>query len=247
MEAKNLGAALNAARKVPGVQNHVAGKVIAFESTDRGQFGSFPIILASTTDRIGNFRVPALKGEFKVWAARAHDSGPDDRGPILSDGPPPAVLPQVVDFATGSGGLGGHLPGGGMRQELKLLAGPGVAIRGTITGPDGKPAQGVSVVFDTTIGKFKGNGTRLTPLLWTTSDAQGRYALTRIPRGLTLSSLTIFAEPPDNRSAITVVPSGRFQGRAYVQGMMFDDLNQDQDPLDFHMKLETPEPPAPPE
>ena len=125
VETKNLGAALNAARKVPGVQNHVTGKVIAFESTDRGQFGWFPIILASTTDRNGNSRVPALKGEFKVWAARAHDSGPDDRGPILSDGPPPAVLPQVVDFATGSGGLGGHLPGGGMRQELKLLAGPG--------------------------------------------------------------------------------------------------------------------------
>ncbi len=247
VETKNLGAAPNAATKAPGVQNHGAGNVIAFESTDRGQFGWFPITLVSTTDRNGNFRVPALKGEFKVWVARAHDSGPDDRGPILADGPPPAVLPQVVDFATGSGGLGGHLPGGGMRQELKLLAGPGVTIRGTITGLDGQPAQGVSVFFQTTIGKLHGNGTRLTPLLWTTSDAQGRYALTGIPRGLTLSNLMIYAEAPDNRSAIAVVPSGRFQGRAYNQGMMFDNLNQDQDPLDFHMELETPEPPAQPE
>ncbi len=134
-----------------------------------------------------------------------------------------------------------------MRQELKLLAGPGVTIRGTITGLDGQPAQGVSVFFQTTIGKLHGNGTRLTPLLWTTSDAQGRYALTGIPRGLTLSNLMIYAEAPDNRSAIAVVPSGRFQGRAYNQGMMFDNLNQDQDPLDFHMELETPEPPAQPE
>jgi len=241
--AKKLAAGVNATKKVPGGQNLVAGKVIALESTDRGQFGWFPIILASKTDRNGNFRVPALKGEFKVWAARAHDSGPDDRGPVLSDGSPPAVLPQIVDFATGSGGMGGHLLGGGTRQELTLLAGPEVAIRGTITGLDGKPAQGISLVLNTTIGKLQ--GTRSTPLQWTMADAQGRYALTGIPRGLTQSSLMVYAEPPDNRSYITVVPSGRFQGRAYVQGMMFDNLNQNQDPLDFHLKLETPEPPAP--
>ncbi len=244
--ANKLAAATAAPKKVPGVQNELAGKLIALESTDRGRFGWFPISLASKTDRDGNFRVAALKGEFKVWAARAHDSGADDRGPVLSDGSPPAVLPQIVGFATGPGGMGGHLPGGGTRQELSLVAGPGVAIRGTITGLNGKPAQGVSVVFDTTVGKTQGNGTRLTPLQWTTSDAQGRYALTGIPRGLTLSSLMVFADAPDNRSYIAVVPSGRFQGRAYVQGMMFDNLNQDQDPLDFHMKLETPAPPDPP-
>ena len=143
-------------------------------------------------------------------------------------------MPQIMDFDPRSGTL---------RQESDLLAGPGVAIRGTITGPDGKPVGGVSIVLETVIGKQQGG--RFSTLQWTMTDDHGRYALAGIPRGLTLSGLMVYAEPPDNRSFMTVVPSGRFQGRPYAQGMMFDNLDRDQDPLDFALKVETPEPLVP--
>ncbi len=101
------------------------GKVIALESTDRGQFGWFPITLAYQTDRDGKFRVPALKGSFKIWVAKAHDAGLDDRGPVVGNDPVPAVMPRIMDFDPSSGR---------QRQPLLLATGPEVAIRGTITG-----------------------------------------------------------------------------------------------------------------
>ncbi len=211
----------------------LAGKVIALESTDRGRFGWFPITLACRTDRDGRFHVPALEGPFKVWAAPAHDAGPDDRGPVVSDGPAPAVLPQIMDFKPNSGEG---------RRVLLLSAGPAVAIRGKIMGPDGKPARGVCLWLLAQIGE----GNRLTPLRWTSTDAEGRYALTGISRGLTQAHLDALAEPPDNRSYYRLVASGRFQGRDHGTGVAFEPIDRDQDPLDFQLKLETLEPPAPP-
>jgi peroxiredoxin len=227
-------------KRIPGGWA-LGGKVIALESTDRGQFGWFPITLACKTDRDGRFRIPALKGSFKILAAEGHDSGPDDRGPIVSDGPPPAVLPQVVDFNTGSGGVAGRLFGPPSRKELTLFCNRPVTIRGTITGTDGKPAQGVSLHLSVAIGSLLGNP--LTPLQWTTTDAKGHYTFTGIPRGLTQAYLQVYAEPPDHRSYIAFVASGNFQGRAHSAGVSFQPLDRDQDPLDWRLKFETPEPP----
>ncbi len=90
----------------------------------------------------------------------------------------------------------------------------------------------------------------MTPLRWTTTDATGRYALTGIPRGLPQAHLNVFAEPPENHSPhrvySSVIASGRFQGRDSGTGVAFEPMNRDQDPLDFRLKLETPQPPAPP-
>ena len=116
----------------------LAGKVIAVECTEPGQFDWFPMNLACKTDRDGRFRVPALQGSFKIWVAQAHDSGWEDRGPIVSDGPVPAVLPQVVVFNTSSDGVAGRFSGPPSRKQLTLVANRGVTIRGTITGPDEK-------------------------------------------------------------------------------------------------------------
>ena len=210
----------------------VAGKVIAFESTDRGQVSSFPITLAYKTDHDGNFHVRAVKGAFKVWMAKAHDSGPDDSGPIVSDGPIPAVLPQVIDFDPRSARG---------RQELVLVTRPEITFRGTITGTDGKPAKGVCLWLVTGIG----NESYLTPIRWATTDSSGRYAFSGIPRPGSQAFLTVFAEPPDNRTYYDAVASGSFQGQAYGASVTFESLSRDQDPLDFRLKLE-PRPSAAP-
>jgi len=223
---KGRAEGLTAKALIPGGRP-LAGKVIAFESTDRGQFGWFPITLAYQTDRDGIFHVPAVKGSFKVWATQAHDAGPDDSRPVVGDGPVPAVLPQIMDFDPQSGRV---------RQELVLVTRPEVAIRGKITGPDGKPAKGVCLWLLAWIG----DGNRLTPLRWTTTDAKGGYALTGIPRGLPQAHLNVFAEPPDNQPFNGVVASGRFQGSVSAASVAFEPLDQDQDPLDFRLKFETP-------
>ena len=162
-------------RLLNSMREPLAGKVIAFESIERGQFGFLPITLAYKSDANGRFHVPAVKSAFKVWTAIAHDAGPDESGPIVSDGPIPAVAPQVKDFDPRS-----DRP----RQEFTLVAGPEVAIRGTITGPDGKPAKGVCLWFVAPIG----NARYFSPIRWTTTDSGGRYALTGIPR--TVESLS---------------------------------------------------------
>jgi peroxiredoxin len=205
----------------------LAGKLIAFESIDRGQFGWFPITLACKTDRNGEFHVPALKGSFSVRPVRACDSGPDDRGPVVSDGPVPAILPRVVNFDANSNGA---------RQELVLFTGPTVAIRGKITAADGKPAAKVDVMLQLLVGESK----RFVPFLWTSTDEKGHYALTEIPRGLTNAYMNVHAMPPDDHSDIRMVASGRFQGK--VQGaskvIKFAPMEQDQDPLDFLLRAE---------
>ncbi len=204
----------------------LSGKVIAFESIERGQFGFLPITLAYKTDADGRFHVPAVKGLFKVWSAGAHDAGPDDSGPIVSAGPIPAVALQVKDFDPRSGRP---------RQEFTLIAGPEVAIRGTITGPDGKPAKGVCLTLVASIG----GASYLSPIRWTTTDASGRYAFTGIPRGLSKSYLNVFAEPPSNDKFVDMVASGSFQGQATHGSVSFSPLERDQDPLDFRLKIET--------
>jgi thiol-disulfide isomerase/thioredoxin len=217
--------------RVPGGTVPI-GQVIALESTDRGEFGWFPISVACKTDSSGSFRTPALKGSYKIWAAQSHDSGPDDRGPIVSDVPSLAFMPQVVDFRPRSG------------VSLSLSVYPPVAIRGKITSPDGTPAQGVSLMLLAAIGGAFEN--RLTTLQWTTTDAEGHYAFTGIPQGLTGAYLNVYAEPPDNRSHFEAIASGNFQGRAAVSSVSFDPLKRDQDPLEFHLELVKPEPSAPP-
>jgi hypothetical protein len=185
--------------------------------------------LACRTDREGNFRVPALKGSYKIWVARGAESGPDECMPIHSQGPPPAVLPRVVDFDPDS-------QGASPRQELTLLTGPEVAIRGTVTGLDGKPSKGVNLILMAVIGKPLDNP--YTNLQWTTTDADGRYALTGLPRGLTQSHLLLLSQAPPNNQRYHVVASGHFRARPDFhdpQGVTFEPLNEDQDPLDFRL------------
>jgi RNA polymerase sigma factor (sigma-70 family) len=210
-----------------------AGKVIAFESTDRGQFGSFPITLVYKTDHDGNFHVPAVKGAFKVWTTKAHDSGPDDSGPVVCDGPIPAVLPQIMIFDPRS------VTG---RQEFVVQTRPEISFRGTITAPDGKPVRGVCLWLVAGIGDDR----YLAPIRWTTTDSNGRYALSGIPRGLTKAFLTVFAEPPDRQTYYDAIASGSFQGQAHGGSVTFELLERDQDPLDFRLKLETLPSAAPP-
>jgi hypothetical protein len=211
-----------------------ARKVVALESTDGGQLNWVPIRLAYKTDREGLFRVPALKGSYKIWVARGAESGPDECAPIHSDGPPPAVLPRVVDFHPDS-------QGANPRLGLTLQASPEVAIRGTVTGWDGKPAQGVAMILQAAIGKEMGNP--YAPLAWAYTDARGRYALTGIPRGLSQSYLMLLPHAPPSNQAFRAIPSGHFHMRPNFhnsQGVNFEPLTEDQDPLDFRFQIEAP-------
>jgi hypothetical protein len=129
------------------------GKLIALQSIDGGQVDWVPIALASRTDQEGNFRIPVLKGSYKIWAARGALSGPDECMPIHSQGPPPAVLPRVVDFDPDT-------PEASPRRDLTLLTGPEVAIRGMVTGKDGKPAKRVDLILMAVIGEPVDNPTQ---------------------------------------------------------------------------------------
>jgi RNA polymerase sigma factor (sigma-70 family) len=212
------------------------GKVIALESTEPGAFDWFPITLACKTDRDGKFRIAALQGTFKIWVAQAHDSGPDDRGPIVSDGPPPPVLPMVVSCNTDTAGPARAL-------FVPLIAfWPPVTIRGTITGPDGRKAEGISLDLSVALEGAKADS--LTPLEWTTTDAEGRYAFPGIPRGLAHAYLTVHPAPPGDRSRVAIAASGNFRGKVVGSTVSFEPLDQDQDPLDLRLKIETVEPPA---
>jgi RNA polymerase sigma factor (sigma-70 family) len=221
--------------RVPG-GHFLKGQVIAFESVDRGEFGWFPITLVGKTDRDGTFegmfRAPPLKGPFKVWATQAHESGLDDRGPIVSRTPLFSFMPQVVEFHPHSA------------RGLNTGAYRPVAIRGTITGPDGKPASGVSLMLLAAIGNAQEK--RLTTLQWTTTNAEGQFALNGIPQGLSRASLNVHAQPPDRRSHFEAIASGNFQGTAAISSVSFDPLMRDQDPLNFRLNLVTLEAPAPP-
>jgi hypothetical protein len=119
-----------------------------------------------------------------------------------------------------------------------------IAIRGTITRPEGKPAQGVALMLMAAIGGPQES--RLTILQWTTTNEGGHYALIVIPRGLTRAFLNVYAEPPDRRSHFEAIASGKFQGQAVISSVGFEPLNRDQDPLDFQLRLVTPELPVRP-
>src|SRR4029077_5632855 len=85
LDGKKPGTGLDATKKVARGRDMVAGKVIALQSTDGGHVDWVPIEVACKTDRAGNFRVPALKGLYKIWVARGAESGPDNLVPIVSD------------------------------------------------------------------------------------------------------------------------------------------------------------------
>ena len=91
-------------------------------------------------------------------------SGPDECLPIHSHGPPPAVLPRVEDFDPDS-------PGANPRRELTLLTSPEVAIRGTVTGLDGKPAKGVDLIL-------------MAVILWRPAGSVRRWFFLSAPRAV---------------------------------------------------------------
>jgi len=207
----------------------LAGKLIALESIDPGRLdrepmNRTPIQLAYRTDREGSFRVPALKGSYKIWVARGAESGPDECMAIHSDGPPPAVLPRVLDFNPDA-------QGANARVELTLMTSPEVAIRGTVTGLEGKPARGVDLILTAVIGTPI-NNRPYTVLQWTATDADGRYAFTGVPRGLTRAGVMLLLTPRDLNENSRIVPS---------QGVTFEPLNKDQDPVDFRLEKMPPQ------
>ena len=221
---------LTAKAFIPGGRP-LADKLIALQSTDGGQVNYVPIELACRTDREGNFRVHALKGPYKIWVARDAESGPDECVPLHSPGSAPAVLPRVLDFNPDS-------QGANPRLELTLLTRPEVAIRGTVTSWDRKPAQGVAMILQAAIGDEMNN--TLTNLAWAYTDAQGRYSLTGISRELKQSYLLLLPHAPPNKQSFRAVPSGHFQPKAGYQspqGVNFQPLTEDQNPLDFQLEL----------
>jgi hypothetical protein len=62
---------------------------------------------------------------------------------------------------------------------------------------------------------------RLTVLQWTTTNAEGQYALTGIPQWLTRAYLNTYAEPPDRQSHFEATASGNFQGTAVISSVSF--------------------------
>ena len=112
-------------------------KLIVLGSTDVGRV---QIQLAFRTDREGDFRVPAPKGTYKLWAARAAESGHNEQVPLHSEGTARAVLPLVVDFNS-------YPQGANPRLELSISDLPGGRDPGTVTGRDGKQALDVGLVL----------------------------------------------------------------------------------------------------
>jgi thiol-disulfide isomerase/thioredoxin len=210
------------------------GCVVAFEEWGGGP-GVTPIRVAVKTGPDGSFRVRPLKGQFKVRLARAAPPGPDDRGPVHADGPPPAVAPQVLSLT------------GGGTERLSLRAGAAVTVRGTVYGPDGKPDAGAPVDLLHQAGSSaRGQYDRSFSLLdWTTADAEGRYEFRGVPRGLARATIQVIRNPADGSSPPFYVDAAIVAGgTAGTYGVNFESIDADMIGLDFRLRP-APAPAAP--
>ena len=62
-------------------------------------------------------------------------------------------------------------------------------------------------------------------------------------RGLTRARLLLLTQALSSNQTLHVIPSGRFRARPDFhdsQGVTFEPLNEDQDPLDFRLEIPTP-------
>ncbi len=167
-EGQGPAKGLTATASMPGGRP-LAGKVIAPR-----EHRSRPV--QRVPDQAGVSDRP--RGEFPRPGPEGFLQDLDRPGPRRRAGRPragrrpgsvPAVRPMVLNFDPRSVGA---------RRVLLLSPAPEIAIRGRITGPDGMPAGGVCLWL--LVGWEDDN--RLTPIRWAATDAEGRYALTGLPR-----------------------------------------------------------------
>jgi beta-lactamase regulating signal transducer with metallopeptidase domain/uncharacterized GH25 family protein len=142
-----------------------------------------PLGMAVKTDENGSFRLPPLRGTYRV---RVTNDAPDySRQRTVSGVAPPPILPQRIDFNDED-----------KTREIILREAGSVTVRGTVRWPDGSGVPDIEIKSAPLPPGWK-SGANLASVR---TDSQGRYVL-RLPAPVNgvIISIDQFARAPDGQ------------------------------------------------
>ncbi len=143
----------------------VAGTVVALQSEETRWLFLFGVLIGTAvkTDDDGRFRLPPVRGSYKVFVTSG--AGDYSRRCYLRGAPAPPILPQRIE-----------LGGADETREVVLREAGSVTVRGTVRWADGSPVPGVDIRARMLPGSWK-SGVELGSAR---TDSEGAYVL-RLP------------------------------------------------------------------
>jgi hypothetical protein len=159
---------------VVGVQDEVFQHVLSLGT---------PIGMAVKTDENGSFRLPPLRGTYRVWVT--NDAPDYSRQLTVSGVTPPPILPQRIE-----------LSGEDKTREVLFREAGSVTVRGTVRWPDGAGVPDIEIKAAMLPPGWK-SGANLASVR---TDGKGRYVL-RLPAAAkgVIISVDQFARAPDGQ------------------------------------------------
>lgn len=193
----------------------VAGTVVAVQDdfiTHFLRLGT-PIGTAVKTDESGSFRLPPIRGTYRVWVT--NDAPDYSRQLTVSGVAPPPILPQRIDFN-----------GEDKTREVVFREAGSVTVRGTVRWADGSGVPDIEIRSHMKPPGWKSS----TELASVRTDSKGRYVL-RLPAPVkgVIISVDQFARAPDGREfRVKPVKGGAEKGQ-----LTFDLLTGDVEDADW--------------
>jgi beta-lactamase regulating signal transducer with metallopeptidase domain len=163
----------------------VAGTVVAVQDDFVEHFlrVGTPLGTAVKTDANGSFRLPPLRGSYRVWVT--NDAPDYSRQLTVSGVAPPPILPQRMDFS-----------GEDKSREVIFREAGSIVVSGTVRWADGSGVADLAIRAQMLPPEWKSSAN----LASVRTDSQGRYVL-RLPapaKGVIIS-VNEFARAPDGR------------------------------------------------
>ncbi|HUE13411.1 MAG TPA: M56 family metallopeptidase [Planctomycetaceae bacterium] len=163
----------------------VAGTVVGVQDDFVQQFLRLgtPIGTAVKTDENGSFRLPPLRGTYRVWVT--NDAPDYSRQLTVSGVAPPPILPQRIDFN-----------GEGKTREVIFREAGSATLRGTVRWADGSGVPDIEIRSQMMPPGWK-SGANLASVR---TDSKGRYVL-RLPAPVPEVIIWVdqFARAPDGQ------------------------------------------------
>lgn len=158
-----------------------------------------PIGTAVKTDEDGSFRIPPIRGSYRVWVT---SDAPDySRQVTVSGVAPPPILPQRIDFN-----------GEDKTREVTLREAGSVVVRGTVRWADGAGVPDLAIRAQMLPPGWKSSA----DLASVRTDSKGCFVL-RLPAPVkgVIISINEFARAPDRRE-FPVKPVKRGAGERHL-------------------------------